>query len=412
MASVYLTLAWRNIWRNRRRTWITIGAIMFALVIVAVMRSLQYGTYEASKSYSVRLYQGDIQVHRKGYQEEQTLDYSLQADEQDWQAMVDTILGLEAFTRRLVGFGLLSSETASTGGLIVGIEPKREREVSRFLERIYEGKTLIEGTEGEALMGFRLAENIEMTVGDTLAVLTQGLRGELGAELYRVRGLIQTWDPRIDRTMVVLTLSDAQWLFSAPDRVTHVVFRGDHFDQAQRYARILRAGLDPDRYEVLAWQDLMPELLQLITLDNVTDSLYLLFLLIIVGFEVYNTMMMSVLERMREFGVVQALGMRPGRLSQLVFWEAVLKVGVGVVGGYLVMGILAYFFGGMPIPIPPELAEASASYGFPIEEMRFSTAPCVFLEPVIALFFIVLLAIAYPVYRVRNIEVIEALRWV
>jgi len=239
-----IKLAWRNVWRNRRRSLITMSAIFFSIVIIAFTRSMQYGTYEAMEEQAIRLYTGEIQVHRAGYQKEQTLSYSLQADESAWTQVLAQPW-VEAFTRRLTGFGLISSDSSSIGGMIVGIEPSTEKAFSVFASNVVSGSPLVEGDAHVVLLGETLAQNLLVGVGDTVVVLTQGFRNEMGADLYVVKGLVRTGSPDVDRAMMIMPLADAQSLFSMDGRFTEIVVRTREVGAAGRNAGALRAAWTP-----------------------------------------------------------------------------------------------------------------------------------------------------------------------
>ena len=187
-----LKLAWRNVWRNRRRSFITMGAITFSVVTIAVTRSLQYGTYDAMEAYAVRLFTGDVQIHRAGYHQEKLLSFSLLEDDQNWSVLLDEKPWVKAYCRRLTGFGLISSDASSAGGMILGVEPEAERQVSAFVRNTFEGVSLHAGDDHAALLGQTLARNLDVGVGDTVVVITQGFRSQMGADLYAVNGVHRT----------------------------------------------------------------------------------------------------------------------------------------------------------------------------------------------------------------------------
>lgn len=405
-----LVLAWRNVWRNRRRSLITISAIVFSVLIITLTRSLQYGSYDAMEASAVRMYTGEIQIQAPGYHEEQTLAYAMDGDEATWRAALADTPWLRAASRRLTAFGLISSEESSAGAMIVGVEPESEREVSEFSDRVSVGLPLQADSDHDALLGRVLARNLQVEVGDTVVVLTQGWHNQMGADLYRVRGLLRTGSVEMDRGIMVLRLQDAQQLLAMEDRFTEVVLRTDDFRQAPSYAEDIQEELPDDRYRVLDWDTLMPELRQMILLDNVSGAIYLLFLLVLVGFEIFNTTTMSVMERVREFGVLQALGMRPGRIATLVLSELSVKVVVALVVSVGGSALLLWYLEGNPIPMPADFAEMYEEFGFSIESLVFSTRPAVFLEPLVSVAIIAVLATVYPVVRVLHLTTIDALR--
>jgi ABC-type lipoprotein release transport system permease subunit len=403
-------LAWRNVWRNRRRSLITMGAVFFSVLIIALTRSLQYGTYDAVESYAIRLFTGDAQVQRAGYHEDQTLSYALREDERDWDAVLRARPWLEAYTRRLTGFGLVSSDSSSAGAMIAGVDPEAEPRVSSFLRKITAGAPLARGDDHRALLGATLARNLAVGVGDTVVALTQGYRNEMGADLYVVQGLFESGNADLDRSAMALTLTDAQALFSLPGGFTAIALRTDDFRRAGRYAAELEAALADDRVVVLDWDALMPELRQMILLDNVSGAIFLAFMLILIGFEIFNTTMMSVMERVREFGILQAMGMKPGQISLLVVMELLIKVALALAVSMVVTGVLVAYFAGHPIPLSESLKELYEEFGFALDALVFSGRARVFLEPLLSVAFIAVVVMIYPAVRVWRFTPVEALR--
>lgn len=401
-------LAWRNVWRNRRRSLITMGAVMFGVVIIAITRSLQYGTYDAMEASAIRLFSGDLQVHAAGYHDEPSFSKSLTERSPDWSALLDTPW-VDRYTKRLLGFGLVSTDSTSAGSMIVGVQPERERQVTTFLRDPAAGQPLRDGHQGGALLGRTLAENLNVSVGDTVAVLTQGYHNVTGADLYAVKGLVRSGSMEMDRSLMVISLADARSLFTMPNRFTHLVVRTDDFHDAGRHVRQLRRQLGGDQYEVMSWEELQPELKQMILLDNASGAIFLLFLLMLVGFEIFNTTAMSIIERTKEFGVMQALGMKPRQIGVLVALELVIKVTIALAAGLAVTFVLAYFFQDYPIPLGEQYQKIAESYGFTLEQLAFSTSRAVFLEPLIGVAVISLLAMIYPILRVRRQSPVEAL---
>ncbi|NIR48196.1 ABC transporter permease [candidate division KSB1 bacterium] len=406
----FVDLAWRNIWRNRRRTLITVAAVAFAILIVAITRSLQYGTYDMMESLAVRLYNGEIQVQREGFHEEQSLTYFLKEQEKDWQALIQKYPQLTAYTKRITGFGLVSSDSASTGALIVGIEPEKEREITEFADMVQRGRQLQLKDYGVVLLGQTLARNLQADVGDTVVVLTQGYRNQLGADSYMVKGTVSVGSAELDRAMMIMPLRNAQELFSLYDGITQVVFSSNNFRKADDYASKLTKDLGDERYEILSWEELMPELKQIILVDNISGAIYLAFILIVVGIEIFNTTMMSVLERTREFGILQAIGMKSQKIGGLILFESLLKLlialGVGLIVSLIVVSILSQ----LNIPLPEEMREAYANYGFVLDSMKFSNGVRVYFEPIMAVALIALLALIFPLYKTSKLTPMEAFR--
>ena len=405
-----LKLAWRDIWRNRRRSLLTMGAIVFAVIIISLANSVQYGTYDAMEELVVRLFSGDLQVHRAGFQDERTLSYSMENDEQDWAESFEGYPWIEASSKRLSGFGLVSSDSSSAGAMIVGIEPEAESHVSTFANLPTEGEALAPGDDHAVLLGQLLAKNLNVAVGDSVVVLTQGYRNMMGADLYAVKGLIRTGSPDVDRGMMIMTLPDAQDLFSMEDRFTEIILRTQDFRGAGEYAAMLRQELGEDRYEVMPWKALMPEMQQMRALDDAGNYIFYLFLLLLIGFEIFNTTTMSIMERVREFGVMMSIGMKPRQISLLVGLELTMKVVLALLVGLGITFVIVWMLKDNPIPVTGELQQMYQDLGFTIEGISFSARPAVFVFPMVSVTVIALASMVYPILRLRRFSPVEALR--
>jgi ABC-type lipoprotein release transport system permease subunit len=386
------------------------GSITFAVVIIAITRSMQYGTYDAVESYVVHLYNGELQVHRNGFQDEKTLTHSFEQNEEDWQDLFEKIPSFTASCQRITSFGLVSSDSSSAGAMIVGIEPEGESRVSEFTKMVVEGEGLKRVDDHQVLLGKTLARNLQVGVGDVVVVLTQGYRSEMGADTYTIKGILKSGTQELDRSIMILSLRDAQELFSMEGRITHIVVRTEDFRKAKSYAAHIASELDSQHYEILPWQELMPELLQLIFLDNVSGAIFLAFLVILVGFEIFNTTMMSVVERTREFGILQSLGMKPLQIRGLLFLELILKIAIALGAGLIITFILATIFGNHPIPLGDSLTELYEHFGWAIDKLYFSTQVKIYLEPLISVLIVSIIALFYPIFKVTRISPVEALR--
>ncbi|MDQ7062812.1 MAG: FtsX-like permease family protein [candidate division KSB1 bacterium] len=407
--SKFLKIAWRNIWRNRRRSLITMGAIVFAILITGVTRSLQYGTYDALESYAVRLLVGELQLQNKGFHEHQTLTYSFPENLFPWDRLVDEYDFVEAYAKRITSYGLVGSASTSAGAMIIGIEPGRERRVTHFTTQLTAGETLDDADDHRILLGKSLAENLNVAPGDTVVVLTQGYRNELGADSYIVKGLIRSGNQELDRALMVMSLRDAQDLFSLYGRITQVVLATDDFRLAEKYARRMHIAMDGQELQVLPWQKLMPELLQLIALDNISGAIFLLFLLLIVGFEIMNTTLMAIMERIKEFGILQSLGVKPRQVSLMLLLETGMKIVIAVIVGLLLTFIFIQLTKDYPIPLSSELKEAMEAWGF-FTDFYFTDKARVFLEPLVAISVIAVLSIIYPIWMASRLRPVDALR--
>ncbi len=405
-----IKLAWRDVWRNRRRSFMTIGAILFAVLLISLANSVQYGTYGAMEVTVVRAFVSDIQIHRPGYADEPTLTASLTEQEQGWNDLAESHSWIIATSRRLSGYGLASSDASSSGVTIVGIEPESEARLTNFASSPTAGRALAPDDSGSVLIGDVLAGNLGVETGDTLVLLTQGYQNVMGADLYAIRGLMRTGNPDLDRALVVMTLADAQYLLSMEGRFTEYVVRTTDFHEADRHAAELQGALPEYHYEVLPWRAMLPELEQMRALDDAGNYIFYFFLILLIGFEIFNTTTMSMMERVREFGVMLSIGVKPRHVSMLVAMELAIKVVLALVIGFAVAFAAVYLLSQQPIPLSESMREMYDDFGFNVEGIVFSARPVIFAFPMVAVAAVALVSMVYPVLQMRRFSPVEALR--
>jgi len=399
-------MAWRNVWRNRRRTILTVAAIAFAVAISVFMRGLQMGTYEQMINNVIRINTGYLQIHKKGFWDNKTLRYTLKPDPQLPQ-ILSRQSHITSFAQRVEADGLASAEENTNGVLIIGVDAQAE--ATTLKEKIKKGKFLSEETSQGTVIGETLAKNLNVSLGDEITLLVQGFDGSLGAGVYNVEGIFRTGDPGLDRSVVFLNLKAAQELFWLGDRISQVLVFLDDASNLEEVTQNLRAELDLNAYEVMPWDELMPELVQLIAFDNASGQLFLMLLILVVAFGILNTVLMSVFERVKEFGVMLALGMKPKKIVGLVFIESTLLSLIGVIFGNIIGFGLNWYFSYHPISLSEKLSEVMEEFGFTAQlfvKPTFST----FLEVTIAVFVVSLIMTIYPTIKATRFRPVEALR--
>jgi ABC-type lipoprotein release transport system permease subunit len=403
---MYLTLAWRNIWRNKRRSIISILSVVFAVLVAMVMRSMQLGFYARSIDNIVSYYTGYLQVHDPGYQDKGSLDYSF--DRADSVAkIVSAVRHVTVTTPRLESFALVSAGEVTDGARIVGIDPAGEDRLTGLKKKLTAGRYLASRDEGILLAG-GLAGDLGMSVGDTVVVLGSGYHGVQAAGRYRVTGIVTFPSPELNSGMAYLALPEAQRLFGAEGRVTSLAV----MIAGQRYLRQVETALKGklgDGYEIIPWETMLPGMVQYIQLDNAGGILMLLLVYVVVGFGILGTVLMMTMERTREFGVLIAVGMGRKVLGLVVLLESVLLSLNGAVAGMLLSVPVLIYLRAHPIHLTGAAAEGMRSYGFePI--FPFSMAPSIFFWQTVTVLAIAVAAAAYPLFRIAKLRVVDAMR--
>ena len=335
------TLAWRNLWRHRRRTSFMLVALSMTCLVLVFLPSLQSGTYSGMVQNYIGVLDGYAQVQTEEFLDAPSirnsfpLDSSLQAD---LQALPD---GVHA-GRRAVAYALLASEQRSLGVQILGVQPEEEPLVSTIPHNLVQGR-FIENEE-HIVLGETLAGNLRVSVGDSVTLLGVTRDGSLAADVLTVSGLFRTGMLEIDRQLAEISLTRFDSTFEMNgERHTIVINGGDRTDLREAVAT-LRPSIEDSGLTLRDWTELQPGLYSAIQLDAVVAVLIYAVLVAVVAGSLLNTIFMSVLERTREFGMIMALGVKPGFLALLLWVEIGLLAAVGVVLGAGAGGLLTLFF--------------------------------------------------------------------
>ncbi|MFP4018592.1 MAG: ABC transporter permease [Bacteroidales bacterium] len=403
----YLKLAWRNIWRNKRRTLITTASVFFAIFFALIMRAFQLGSYSNMIDNAVQLYSGHIQIHAKGFKDNQSINNSFVYDQDLFNTLNDHDLIKEVIPR-LESFALASSGNKTKGVLLMGVDPVKQDEMSKLSEKIVKGGYL-SGGENSLLLSQTLSEFLKVSVNDTIVLLSQGYHGASAAGKYQVKGIVKIPKPDLDNKMVYLPLHTAQQMYLANDRLTTVSVNIHDSDELQHMVDEINSLLPSEKYEVQSWKELMPELVQQIESDNASGWILLTILYIIIAFGVFGTVMMMVVERKKEFGIMVAVGMKRIKLAVIVAMEMVMIGLLGLLSGIAgSIPIILYFYHN-PIRLSGELAETIEVYG--IEAiLPLAWQADYFVNQFLIVALIVVVAVIYPVYSITKLKPVEAMR--
>lgn len=403
-------LAWRNIWRNRRRTFITAASILFAVFFAVFMESIQRGAWDHMLGNVIKFYYGYGQIHQDGYWEEQSLDKAFAFDS-SITSLSDDISEIKAVIPRIESFALASYGELTKGVLVVGVSPEEEDKVTQLSTRVSEGNYL--NAEDKAIMiGEGLAKALKLTLGDTLVLLSQGYHGTNAAGKYPIKGLLHFGSPDLSKRMVYLPLAEAQWFYGAEALVTTAVLHIADKKDVPQAIQATQAKLNMETFEVMDWKAMIPDLLEMRDLKNSSNKLVLFILYLIVSFGIFGTILMMTKERTHEFGILISIGMQRLKLAAVI-WLEILFIGlIGVIAGIAVSAPVCYFFKINPIDLSAMGEEAVATYEkFGMEPVLPSAFDFdIFLTQAITIFIIVSLLAVYPLFKIRKLQPVEAMR--
>ena len=406
--TITLRMAWRNLWRHKRRTWLTVGAMIFSNLILVFSISLQLGSYRMMIDNSLKSYTGHMQIQREGYNDEPKMRSSIDAI----IPLADQLrseLGSDTVAARGVAFAMTSSEERSYGLQIVGVEPGYEPKVSTLPGLINKGSYFTDTHAEEIVIGDVLARNLRVDIGDELTLLGSGHDGSFAAGIAIVTGIFDSGVTEIDRSMAQLPIGYFQNLFGMDGSGHNIVINAPELSQVSAIQSAVTGMLaDNEELVVLDWELLQPGLKQAIQADFTSAWFMYAVLIVLVAFSVLNTQLMSVLERTREFGVMMALGVKPARLGSLVITETVVMSVLGLAIG-AVLGIVMTWYLSIVGFSYPGMEDMAERFNLPDRMYPSLSFISIMLGPSVVFLFS-LLASIYPAVRLFFLQPVAAMR--
>ena len=402
----YIKLAWRNLWRNKKRTFIAAASVFFAVILALLMRSMQTGYYDYLIDASVRMYTGYIQVHGKGYWEKKSLDESMVVDQKHLTELNNTA-GVNLIVPRFETYSLISYGNKTKVVQVTGINPELENQLTGLKKKIVNGEYLSDSSKG-IIVAQGLAEILKVGVGDSVVIYGQGYHGVTAAEQIPIIGIVKFTLPELNKSFTYLSLPYAQWLFSAPERLTSLSIMIDNPKKLERVKSDIKKIFN-SKYEVMDWEQLSPELVQSIAIDNASGIIMLGILYIVIAFGIFGTIMMMTAERVKEFGILISVGMKKWKLGLVTLFETLFISFLGVFTGAIISIPILLYFKANPIPLTGESAQAILAFGYePI--LPFAIYPGMFFAQIWTVLAIAAVSALYPIMFIRKLQPVEALR--
>ena len=408
MKDVTLRMAWRNLWRHWRRTWLTVGAMIFSNGLLIFAMSLQFGSYDMMIDNSLQAFSGHLQLQHPRYLDEPKMRYAVD-NVTELAERLRSELGLDSISARTAGFALASSNERSYGLQIIGVDPAHEPLVSTLPGLVKQGRYLEPGTPEEIVIGAVLARNLKIGLGDELTFIGSGFDDSFAAGIVTVVGIFESGIADLDRAVAQVDLGYFQDAFTMQGRGHSLTVRAQHVDDVESLQRQIGELLDTDKNTSLRhWDELQPGLRQAIQADMASNSFMYIVLIVLVAFSVLNTQLMSVLERTREFGTMMALGLQPARLSRLVMLETALMTALGLVLGIAVGLAINLYISRVGFSYPG-MDEVALKFNLPERIYPAFTIVSLTLGPA-AVAIGSLLAALYPALRLYLLTPIDAMR--
>lgn len=404
---IILRLAWRNLWRHPRRTWLTTGAMVFSNTLLVFMMSFQFAMYGLMIDSTLQIFTGHAQVQAPGYLDQQKMRQVV-PDILPLAEKLRTDLDNDRVAARGVTFALASSDDRTYGIAIYGVEPNHEGAVSTLPGLMSQGRYLHNLDAAEIVVGTVLARNLRVDVGDELTLLGTGVDGSFAATVVDVVGIFDSGIKEIDRTIAEIPLGHFQETFFMQGSGHQISLLAADLESVPQLQQQVRDLLPEGELLVLDWNALQPGLQQAIQADMGSSFFMYFILVVLVAFSVLNTQLMSVLERTREFGIVMALGLKPGKIGRLVVLETALMGLIGTALGMLAGAILTLWVGTVGFTVPG-MDEMAAQFNLPSKMYPQLTLLSLAAGPAIVFVF-TLLASLYPALRLHWLQPVAAMR--
>ena len=400
---LYFKLAWRNIWRNNRRTLITQFALIVALSLMIAFSGLTWGLVKQMERNATLLGPGEIQVHSPGYLD----DRSIYRVIDNPGAVINKIetTGAKA-APRLHGFGLASHGENSSGAQILGIDLLREKGVTEFHNHLFKGSFLKK--KGDVLLGRKIAVTLDASIDDELVIVTQAADGSIGNDLYRVAGILRGIGEEIDRSTIMMSINDFKGIFSLGDVATEITIRRSDETEDLNSLRDRIKNIIPEE-EVKTWKEIFPAVSDMLELTDVSIYILLVIMYMAGSLIMLNTMLMSVFERIKELGIMMAIGFRPVQVLILIFFETFFLTLCGSLVGLLCGVSLSLYLTHYGLDLS-SITEGFSFAGILAEPHWFAVTNFnTVFPPVIFLFAISLAAVIYPAMKASLLKPVDAL---
>ena len=402
-----IRMAWRNLWRNPRRTFITLFSMVFGLTMMIVGYALMDGMTVQMVHYATLLGSGHVQIHHPDYIEDHSMYDTLENPEElmGWISAS----GVGSASPRMFATALASSGPQSAGAQLWGINPAAENTVTELYKHMEQGDWLPEKQAGKVVLGRNLARTLSASPGDEIVVLTQAADGSLGNEIYVVSGVLKSIGEMLDRGGVLMHIGDLSELLVLSGQIHEIALRLENPDDLEGARETLGQFFDPTRFDIRDWKQLFPELAEYLKLSSGSMTIILFVIFAVASLGIINTQLMSLFERTREVGIMRALGLGPLAVARLVFLETVfLLLMAAIIGGLTgTLWSLHLELNGWDISW---MGGSFDFVGVAFEPYLYaSLRPAAIIDSIWVMVVVVLLASLYPLYRAARISPVEAI---
>jgi ABC-type lipoprotein release transport system permease subunit len=401
-----LKLAWRNIWRNKGRSVITIAAVMFCVIFAVVLRSFQVGVWENMIHEIVGNNFGYLQIHEDGFWADQSLDRTMDLGEVNSEKLL-AVDGVDRLIPRMESFSLLYHGSNTKGSLVMGIDPALELPGLQLDDILLEGRSFSRD-DSVIVVSEGLAKYFNVGLGDTLLFMGQGYHGATAYGAFPIGGIARMTNPELNKQLVLMPLQKAQYMYNCTNRATTLVVAVDKDSDYEAVGAALKSS-GAQGLEVLEWKELFPEIIQTIEVDMAGGRIFVTILYFIISFVLLGTVIMMVAERQREFGILVSIGMKKTKLAFVTLLENIMLIMGGAIVGMAVVKPVQFYFKYNPIDLSGQMKEAIEQYNFE-PKLYTTTSFIINLNHGTIIFIIGVLVSLYAVVKIMKLNPIESMR--
>ncbi len=398
-------LAWRNIWRNKRRTFITLAMIQFAVVLATFMSAFRYGILDAQVENVVGGYQGYGAINDTAFVNEPNIESIVPFNDSIRRYLREKAV-IEAYSPRILGVGMMTCGEKFKIAKITGVEPSLEDSLTHLSSFVVRGKLM--NQPGEVVLGSRLSKRLKADLDSTVFVSGVGYHGNTANMLLKVVGIINLSNLEEDKRLAFVTLEEARQGFALYEGVNQIVLGFNNNAEASRIVRELKHDFELPT-QIYSWDELNESLYMLVQVNDAANVITSSILYFVISFGLFGTILMMLAERKKEFGMLIAIGMKKSKLAYVVYLENFLMGVIGTVLGFLIAIPLVYYFHETPIDLTGKMADDIEKYGFE-SSISPSMSLLMFLGQALAVLSITLIFSLYSIFKIRSMNAINAMR--
>ena len=400
-----LKLAWRNIWRNKRRTFITLAMIQFAVVLATFMSAFRYGILDAQVENVVGGYQGYGAINDTSFVDEPNIENTVPFNDSIKNYLNDKAV-IKSYSPRILGVGMMTCGDKFKITKITGVDPDLEDSLTHLSNFIVRGRLM--ENPGEVVLGGRLSKRLKADLDSLVFVTGMGYHGNTANMLLKVVGIINLSNVEEDKRLAFITLDEARQGFALYDGVNQIVLAFNNNSNASRIVNELKDDFEMPT-QIYSWDELNESLYMLVQVNDAGNVIISSILYFVISFGLFGTILMMLAERKREFGMLIAIGMKKSKLAYVVYLENILMGVIGTAIGFVIAIPLVYYFHETPIDLTGQMADDIEKYGFE-PTVSTSMSLLIFLGQAIAVLSITLIFSLYSIFKIRSMNAIKAMR--